>query len=261
MGVAGHHRRPHRRRVGHASSTVAATSATSPSSSAPPTSTCRATRLVYLAILKKLPRARRRGDPRSPALRDLRRASTRRPTPGSTGPELTRDRSTDRRTRVPRRSPAQPVDAMLDEVVDRFLEVWEAEAGLKTYGAGGRRRHRVPRDEGETFDMSVDEWREFARTASFDDGPGAGRVDGHQHHLGLRAAQDARGLLPDPGRHRLRHRQVAGRRALRRHPVDGDEDRRSRRRPEVRRGDPRQLSRTRCWPTTCRRRSTGTRPG
>ena len=58
----------------------------------------------------------------------------------------------------------------------------------------------------------------------------------------------------------LRDRQVPGGRAVRRPPVDGDEDRRPRRRPRVRRGDPRQSTRTRCWPTTSRPRSTGTPP-
>ena len=59
----------------------------------------------------------------------------------------------------------------------------------------------------------------------------------------LRAAQDAGGLLPGPGRDRVRHRQVARRGAVRRPAVDGDEDRRSRRRPAVRRGHPRRVSR------------------
>ena len=56
--------------------------------------------------------------------------------------------------------------------------------------------------------------------------PREGALDRRPRHLGLRARQDARRLLPGARRHRLRHRQVAGRGALRRHPLDGDEDRR-----------------------------------
>ena len=55
-----------------------------------------------------------------------------------------------------------------------------------------------------------------------------GAVHGRRRHLGLRARQDARRLLPGARRHRLRHRQVARGRAVRRHPLDGDEDRRPR---------------------------------
>ena len=87
--------------------------------------------------------------------------------------------------------------------------------------------------------MSADEWLAFARRASFYDAREKARALGRRRHLGLRAAEDAGGLLPGPGRHRLRDRQVAGRRAVRRHAVDGDEDRRPRRREAVRRRDPR----------------------
>ena len=51
------------------------------------------------------------------------------------------------------------------------------------------------------------------------------------------------GLLPGARRHPVRDREVAGRGAVRRHPVDGDQDRRPRRRQGVRRRDPRRLPR------------------
>ncbi|MGD8397107.1 MAG: isocitrate lyase ICL2 [Candidatus Eiseniibacteriota bacterium] len=60
-----------------------------------------------------------------------------------------------------------PVDKILDTIGDRFLEAWQAEAGLKTYGEaiGDVLAFRI--EEGERFDMTVDAWLEFARTASF----------------------------------------------------------------------------------------------
>ena len=59
--------------------------------------------------------------------------------------------------------------------------------------------------------------------------------------MGLRAGEDPRGLLPGPRRHPVCDRQVARGGAVRRHPLDGDQDRRSRRRPAVRRGHPRRV--------------------
>jgi isocitrate lyase len=52
-------------------------------------------------------------------------------------------------------------------VATRFLEVWESEAGLKTYAEAVAEVMRFRADEGESFDMSVDDWLEFAGRASF----------------------------------------------------------------------------------------------
>jgi isocitrate lyase len=59
------------------------------------------------------------------------------------------------------------VDAVLDRVFGRFLDAWQAEAGLKTFGQAVADVMRFRLDEGETFDIGVEEWEEFARTASF----------------------------------------------------------------------------------------------
>ena len=84
--------------------------------------------------------------------------------------------------------------------------------------------HSAP-SEGEPFEMSVDEWLAFARRASLYAAPRARRRSmGIAHRLGLRARQDARRLLPDAGRHRVRHRQVARGGAVCRSALDGDED-------------------------------------
>ena len=59
------------------------------------------------------------------------------------------------------------VDALLDVVGTRFLEAWQAEAGLKTYGEAVADVMEFRASEGEQFEMSLDEWREFASSASF----------------------------------------------------------------------------------------------
>ena len=128
------------------------------------------------------------------------------------------------------RSGSVAIDAALDKVFDRFVDVWQAEADVKTYGEAVADVMRFRASEGVAFPMSVAEWLAFAakRVASTDRREGA--RDGHPRRLGLRARQDARRLLPGPRRHRVRDRQVARRRALRRRPLDGDEDRRPARR-------------------------------
>src|SRR5262249_54885532 len=50
------------------------------------------------------------------------------------------------------------VDAMFDQAASRFLEVWEAEAGLETYGEAVAELLEFRASEGETLDVSVEEW-------------------------------------------------------------------------------------------------------
>lgn len=65
-----------------------------------------------------------------------------------------------------RASGDETVDATLDKVTTRLVEAWETEAGLKTYGEAVAAVMEFHSREGETFEMSVDEWRAFARRAS-----------------------------------------------------------------------------------------------
>lgn len=58
------------------------------------------------------------------------------------------------------------VDALLNPVVTRYLDLWETEAALKTYGQAVADVIEFRMGEGERFEMSVDEWREFARSSS-----------------------------------------------------------------------------------------------
>ncbi len=55
----------------------------------------------------------------------------------------------------------------LDTVADRFLEAWQAEAGLQTLGQAVADVMAFRADEGVHLGMTVDEWLEFAATASW----------------------------------------------------------------------------------------------
>jgi isocitrate/methylisocitrate lyase len=60
------------------------------------------------------------------------------------------------------------IDAMLDVVMNRFLQAWQADAGLRTYGEAVADVIERRASEGEPLEMSVEEWRAFAKTASWD---------------------------------------------------------------------------------------------
>jgi len=58
------------------------------------------------------------------------------------------------------------VDAMFDLAAARLLELWEAEAGLETYGEAVAEGLEFRAGEGEPLAMSVEDWRRFARRDS-----------------------------------------------------------------------------------------------
>ncbi|HEV8700675.1 MAG TPA: isocitrate lyase ICL2 [Candidatus Polarisedimenticolia bacterium] len=58
------------------------------------------------------------------------------------------------------------VDKVLDPIVNKCLQIWEAEAGLKTCGQAVADVMNFRLGEGEKFDMTADEWQAFARKAS-----------------------------------------------------------------------------------------------
>ena len=63
--------------------------------------------------------------------------------------------------------PSQGIDAMLDRILTRFLKLWEAEAGIKTYGEAVADVIQFRLDQGEKSEMTVKEWLDFAKGASF----------------------------------------------------------------------------------------------
>lgn len=70
------------------------------------------------------------------------------------------------KARLFRRDGAIDIDGMMDAPFNRFLEVWQAEAGLKTFGEAVADVIEFGTNDGERFDMSVEDWRDFAKQAS-----------------------------------------------------------------------------------------------
>ncbi len=60
----------------------------------------------------------------------------------------------------------QAVDALFDSVESRFVEAWQNDAGLETYGEAVADLLEFREREGESLDMSAADWRKFADTAS-----------------------------------------------------------------------------------------------
>jgi len=59
------------------------------------------------------------------------------------------------------------VGPMLDRVVTRYVDLWQGEALLKTYGQAVADVMEFRISEGESFAMSVEEWITFANTTSY----------------------------------------------------------------------------------------------
>jgi isocitrate lyase len=64
---------------------------------------------------------------------------------------------------------ATELDAALEKIGTRYMEIWQSDAGLKTYGQAVAEVMQSRSDEGQHFDMSVKEWLGFSKRASFYD--------------------------------------------------------------------------------------------
>ncbi|GFG72827.1 isocitrate lyase ICL2 [Mycobacterium botniense] len=60
----------------------------------------------------------------------------------------------------------QSVDALFDNIEARFVEAWQDDAGLETYGEAVADLLEFRESEGEPAEMSTAEWRQFAAHAS-----------------------------------------------------------------------------------------------
>jgi isocitrate lyase len=58
------------------------------------------------------------------------------------------------------------LDSMFDKVESRFIEAWEDDAGLQTYGEAVAEVLAFRLSEDETFPITLDAWKAFAHTAS-----------------------------------------------------------------------------------------------
>lgn len=64
------------------------------------------------------------------------------------------------------KDPGQSVDALFDGVESQFVEAWQNDAGLETYGDAVAELLEFREREGEKAELSAAEWRAFAATAS-----------------------------------------------------------------------------------------------
>ena len=136
---------------------------------------------------------------------------------------------------------SQSVDTVFDAVESKFIEAWQADSGLNTYGEAVAELLEFRSREGEAADgMTPGEWRTFAARAPLYTAREKAR------ELGADVARPVESVeaLPGARRYPVRDRQIACRSAVRRHPLDGDQDRRPGRGPRIRRGDPRRVSPT-----------------
>jgi isocitrate/methylisocitrate lyase len=59
----------------------------------------------------------------------------------------------------------ESIDAVFDEIESKFVDAWQNEAGLMTYGEAVAELLQFAEGEGESRDMTVAEWRKFAERA------------------------------------------------------------------------------------------------
>jgi isocitrate lyase len=64
--------------------------------------------------------------------------------------------------------PLPPVERILDQAVGRFNEMWEADAAVKTLGQAVADAMSFAAEQGQEFDLSVEAWLDWARTASWE---------------------------------------------------------------------------------------------
>lgn len=60
-----------------------------------------------------------------------------------------------------------PVESMLDQAVNRFADLWEAAAGVKTLGRAVADAMSFALEQGQDFDLSIDQWLEWSSHASW----------------------------------------------------------------------------------------------
>lgn len=84
------------------------------------------------------------------------------------------------------------LDALFDKVESQFVEAWQDDAGLETYGDAVAELLKFREGEGESLEMSVADWNAFAKTASLYAAREKARA------LGIDAAWDCeRGKTPE----------------------------------------------------------------
>ncbi|MCB1183912.1 isocitrate lyase ICL2 [bacterium] len=93
----------------------------------------------------------------------------------------------------------QPLlDRALNAGLDAMVSAWEADSGLKTYGEAVAEAIAYSEEEGAEPDVTADEWRAFARNATF------GAVRRRAAELGLDVVWDAEAARTPEGYYQVR---------------------------------------------------------
>ncbi len=71
--------------------------------------------------------------------------------------------------KVLERAEEAQVPPVFDKLATRYIDAWQAEAGLKTYAQAVAEVIGFRSDEGERFELDAEQWLAFARQASFHD--------------------------------------------------------------------------------------------
>jgi isocitrate lyase len=72
-----------------------------------------------------------------------------------------------KRAKILKDMPATELEAELDKIDTRYVEAWQAEAGMMTYGMAVAETMKARMADGDRFDITVDQWLAFSKQASF----------------------------------------------------------------------------------------------
>ncbi len=92
-----------------------------------------------------------------------------------------------------------PIEAILKQVIDQFVEVWQSEAGLKTFGQAVADAMVFHQDEGQQFEITVDEWLAWSRGVGFEEARQKARSIGLNVTWDCERARTPEGYYPIQG--------------------------------------------------------------
>jgi isocitrate lyase len=71
-----------------------------------------------------------------------------------------------------------PVDTVLERVMNKFLDAWQARAGMKTFGQAVADVMEFQIEEGIDFELDIEEWQAFSQGVSYEEARGKARSMG-----------------------------------------------------------------------------------
>ena len=134
------------------------------------------------------------------------------------------------------------IDALVGEVTNRFVDLWQAEAGLETFGQAVADAMAFHMDEGREFDLTIEQWLDWSRGVGYEEASEMSRAMGLKVTWDCERARTPEGYFPVRGGIEYAiAKSLAVRPVLRSH-LDGNQNRRLGGRPAVCRSDSRGLS-------------------